>query len=358
MKTPKPRRLPSGSWFIQLRLGGESIPVTAGTEREATRQAALIKAEYQAGKRAAAASPRTLEQAMTAYIDSRANVLSPSTVHGYRTIIKTRFLAWSSRPVSRIDFQKMVNEEAKLCGPKTLRNAFGLVAAAVEAEGLPRPAVSLPQLGKADHAFLQPEQIQVLVREIRENVHELPILLGLHGLRRSEIFGLRWADIDTKCGLIHVRGAAVLGEDGMVHKKSNKNASSRRDVPILIPRLSELADARKRASKPEEYIYTSNPNNLYATVNAACRRASLPEVGVHGLRHSFASLCYHLGVNELTCMQLGGWSDYNTMRKIYTHLSESDRASQTAALTAFFQTSDGASSQLNANKNANESRKH
>lgn len=201
MKVPKPRRLPSGSWFIQLRLGGESIPVTAGTEREVTRQAQLIKAEHLAGKRAAAASPRTLEQAMTAYIDSRANVLSPSTVHGYKTIIKTRFLSWSSKPVSRIDFQKMVNEEAKLCGPKTLRNAFGLVAAAVEAEGFPRPVVSLPQLGKPDHAYLQPEQIQTLLREIRDNVHEMPILLGLHGLRRSEIFDLRWSDIDTKRGL-------------------------------------------------------------------------------------------------------------------------------------------------------------
>ena len=345
MKTPKPRKLPSGSWFVQLRLCGQSIPITAPTEKACTQQAQLVKAEHLAGKRTVAVSPRTLKQAMTAYVDSRVNILSPSTVHGYKTIVKTRFLSWSSSPVAKIDFQKMVNEEAKLCGPKTLKNAFGLVAAAVEAEGLPRPSVSLPQLGKADHAFLQPEQIQTLIKEIRDNVHELPILLGLHGLRRSEIFDLRWADIDTKKSLIHVRGAAVLGEDGMVHKKTNKNASSRRDVPILIPRLSELADARRKDATAEEYIYTANPTNLYATVNAACRRASLPEIGVHGLRHSFASLCYHLGVNELTCMQLGGWSDYNTMRKIYTHLSESDRASQTAALTAFFQT--------NANENAN-----
>lgn len=354
MKVPKAKRLPSGSWHIQLRLGGKSYSITEPTEKLCTQKAQLVKAEHLAGKRAAAVSPRTLEQAMTAYVDSRVNILSPSTVHGYKTIIKTRFLAWASRPVARIDFQKMVNEEAKLCGPKTLKNAFGLVAAAVEAEGLPRPSVSLPQLGKADHAFLQPEQIQVLVQEIRGNVHELPILLGLHGLRRSEIFDLRWADIDTKRGIIHVRGAAVIGEDGMVHKKSNKNASSRRDVPILIPRLSELTDARRKAAKPEEYIYTANPTNLYATVNAACRRASLPEIGVHGLRHSFASLCYHLGVNELTCMQLGGWSDYNTMRKIYTHLSESDRASQTAALTAFFQSPEQSPKQKNANENAND----
>ena len=34
MKVPAPRKLPSGSWFIQLRLGGESIPVTAATAKD------------------------------------------------------------------------------------------------------------------------------------------------------------------------------------------------------------------------------------------------------------------------------------------------------------------------------------
>ena len=52
MKVPKARKLSSGKWFIQLRLGGESIPVTAGTEKECTRQAQAVKAEYLVGKRA------------------------------------------------------------------------------------------------------------------------------------------------------------------------------------------------------------------------------------------------------------------------------------------------------------------
>ena len=51
MKVPEPRKLPSGSWFIQLRLNGESIPVTAETKKECLDQARLIKAEYLAGKR-------------------------------------------------------------------------------------------------------------------------------------------------------------------------------------------------------------------------------------------------------------------------------------------------------------------
>ena len=51
MKVPKARKLPSGMWFIQLRLGGVSIPVTEKTEKKCRDAAALIKAEYAAGKR-------------------------------------------------------------------------------------------------------------------------------------------------------------------------------------------------------------------------------------------------------------------------------------------------------------------
>ena len=50
------------------------------------------------------------------------------------------------------------------------------------------------------------------------------------------------------------------------------------------------------------------------TFNRICRKNGLPEIGVHGLRHSFVSLAYHLGWSELTTMQIAGYSDYNTMK--------------------------------------------
>jgi hypothetical protein len=95
MKVPKARKLPSGSWFIQLRLGGESISVTALTEKECTKQAQYIKAEYVAGKREYAENEAvtlpTLTKAIDQYIEDRANTLSPLTVRGYRIIQKNRF---------------------------------------------------------------------------------------------------------------------------------------------------------------------------------------------------------------------------------------------------------------------------
>ena len=92
MKVPKARKLSSGKWFIQLRLGGESIPVTAGTEKECTRQAQAVKAEYLVGKRAPKKPEETdsptLNEAIDSYISARDNTLSPLTVRGYRTIQK------------------------------------------------------------------------------------------------------------------------------------------------------------------------------------------------------------------------------------------------------------------------------
>ena len=57
---------------------------------------------------------------------------------------------------------------------------------------------------------------------------------------------------------------------------------------------------------------------------------------MHALRHSFASLAYSLGLSELATMRLGGWADYGTMRKIYTHLSKHDLADAADTLSDFF----------------------
>ena len=95
---------------------------------------------------------------------------------------------------------------------------------------------------------------------------------------------------------------------------------------------------------PNAPIFITHPNSAYKQINKICRETGLPEIGVHGLRHSFASLAYHLGMTELEAMAIGGWSDYQTMREIYTHLSKSDLKNAENKMSAFYK---------NANENAN-----
>ena len=73
-------------------------------------------------------------------------------------------------------------------------------------------------------------------------------------------------------------------------------------------------------------------------MNRICEKNGLPKIGAHGLRHSFVSLCYHKRIPELVTMRLGGYSDYQTMRKIYTHLAATDFKDATDTLSSFFLT--------------------
>ena len=74
----------------------------------------------------------------------------------------------------------------------------------------------------------------------------------------------------------------------------------------------------------------------WARINRICKKEGLPEVGVHGLRHSFASLAYHLGVPEKIAMEIGGWANSQTMHKIYTHISKADAERYVTQMSAFF----------------------
>lgn len=338
MKVPEPRKLPSGTWFIQLRLNGVSVPVTASSPTACKHKAELIKAEHRAGKRAAARDGvnMTLSTAIDEYISRRSNVLSPLTIRSYRIIQKNRFQHVMELPVSSVrDWQRVVNLEAAICAPKTLKNAWGFVRSVVhEATGEYPPDVKLPQVAAGNRPFLTPEQITVFVAAVKGTHYAVPALLALSSLRISEIQALRWEDVPDKPQFIHVRGAVVLDENNAkVHKTTNKNPSSSRNVPIMIP---ELAAAIERDRQPCGPVMDMAQNSLRYGIRKICRENDLPDVGVHGLRHSFASLAYHLQIPERIAMEIGGWSDTATMQKIYTHIAQSDISRYQTKMTQFY----------------------
>lgn len=342
MIVPKARRMSSGSWFIYLRLGGEQVSVSAATEKECVRQAQLIKAEYLAGKRAAPkpeepAGP-TLGQAMDAFIAKRKAVLSPATIRGYQIIRRNRFQGLMDRDLTRLtadDWQKACSREVSKCSAKTLHNAWGLVSTVIQdATGAPPPKVKLPQIILNKHEFLEPEQIRPFMEAVQGTELEIPALLALHSLRLSEILALTWESIDLDKRIIKVRGAVVTGEENKpVRKAENKNATSARNVPIMIDQLYDALIRQKEAGGP---LVAKAPNNLRIRLNRLCEENGFGRVGFHGLRHSFVSLAYHLGIPEKIVMELGGWSDFQTMRRIYTHVAKSDVSRYTEQMKAFF----------------------
>lgn len=341
MKVPKAQKMPTGKWRIQLRLGGESIPVTAYSEKDCIRQAQIVKSEYLAGKRqppTGADVPKlpTLREAINTYLASR--VLSPATERGYVKIRDLRFQKLMDCSLSDItpeDYQAACKAEVQKHSAKTVKNAWAFVSSVLRSQGITPPAVSLPQVIPNERAFLDAEEIKRFVAAVKGTKYEIPIYLALSSLRRSEIMALRWEHIDLKRRRILVKGAAVVDKDEkLVQKKENKNRSSVRYVPIM---MDELYDALEAAQQPEGLVVDCNPNTIWANVRRICRNNGLPPVGTHGLRHSFASLAYSLEVPEKITMEIGGWHDDQTMRRIYTHIAQADMQRYQGKLTGFFQ---------------------
>lgn len=317
IKVPKPVQLPSGSWRIQLKAEGKSV--TESTEAKCIAKAKAIRAGFIEDEKNKIEKV-ILNDAIQDYISSCDSVLSPSTIDGYKKIGRNHFQKYSSKNVVSIDWQKAINEESKKYSPKTVSNAWGLISRVMRYKGVEVPAVKLPAKEQKDLSWLDFEQIQALLEEIRGDSCEIAVLLALHSLRRSELLAITPNKVDEDG--IHVDGAIVYTADGLVQKNTNKTGASKRVVPIMIPRLQELFDESE--AEPDQPYVSQYFHTVYKHINNACKKAGIPEVGYHGLRRSFASLGYKLGWSERQTMMIGGWSDWRTMHKIYIKLNKSD----------------------------------
>ena len=340
MKVPKPKKLKSGNYYIYLRLGGVGHSITRSTAKECTRAAELLKAEHRANN-----SPqthdsrgRTLRQLMQAYTDRYRATLSPSTLYGYDQIIKHRFTNFIDTPYKSItDWQKVVNQEIAKYKPKTVKNEWSFLCASIRDAKLPIPDVKLPAPISATRPYLVPDEVQKLIAVAKDDKCAIPVMLALHGLRRGEIAGLTWEDVDLANGRLSIHQVLVRNENKeWVRKDTAKTKKGNRQIPIMIPELSAALSAVPKQDR-HGAVCPCHVSDIYNHINRLCRAAQVPEIGVHGCRHAFASLGHSLSVPINEMMLLGGWDDLATMQKIYTHIGEQEMLAAKNKFANFFE---------------------
>ncbi len=337
LKIPNIIQLPSGAYSTKVMVNGVRITITKDTQEECAAEATAIKYGAKEAKRKEKTKSLSLSDALDSYIDARTGSASPSTIYAY-----TRYKANCFQNMMKTDvftttdeqWQAAIRREAKGKSPKYIANVWGLISAAILESTGKKPRVNLPAKEKNERPYLEPEQVKTFVEAIKGETVEIAALLALSSLRRSEIKALTWDCVNLEKKTIAVKSAMVYaGKDsGMVHKKQNKTSASSRVIPIIPP----LEEALKISKQTEGYVVPYNGSWLYQRINEICSANGLPEVGVHGLRHSFASLAYHLQIPEKIAMEIGGWSDDGTMRKIYTHLAQKDIADRAQDFRNFF----------------------
>lgn len=114
-------------------------------------------------------------------------------------------------PIKEItDWQQIINQESKLCSPKTIKNSVGFIRSVLRECNTEMPKVALPQIVPREAKWLTPEQIPLFLNCIKNEPCEIAALLALHSLRRSEILSMTKSKIAD--GIIRTNGSTVYYE--------------------------------------------------------------------------------------------------------------------------------------------------
>lgn len=317
MKLPKAKKLPSGSWNVQVMVDGKRVSVTAPNQKEAIAEAAAIKAELKATRSSLRASTLTVGEAIDHFIESRDSVLSPATILGYKKIRKNHLQDLMDVKLSLLTqeaVQKAINKMAKSKSPKTVKNAHGLLTATL---AVYRPELvlrtTLPQKRKYEAKIPDLDEVRKILEAARGKEIEVPILLAVWmGLRESEIRGLTWDCIDGD--MIHIKQAIVDGEMGPADKGTKTYSGDR---------WIRMPDYVKKAieSRPVngDHIVKLSGRAIYMRFTRLCAKLELPHYRFHDLRHAAASIAMSIGVpNTYTQKRMGHKTD-NMLKTVYLH---------------------------------------
>jgi len=245
------------------------------------------------------------------------------------------------RDIKAPAIREVMRQSSGLCSAyqkriiSTLRTIFNM---AVEDDILVRtPVPSKIQVGGAETEEaepLTPEQQNQLLEAAKGTVMYPIVYVLMHtGLRRGEVTGLMWSDIDYQQEVIHVRRHVVTDNNGKPELVDGaKTDAGVRDVPMpkcLIDFLKEM-----QASTKSVYLFTTQNGTLYSAPAMTRAWATLQKrvpfkTKPHQLRHTYATYLFEQGLDVKQVQYILGHSDPKITMNIYTHYRESARKTET-----------------------------
>ncbi|WP_250291456.1 site-specific integrase [Frankia sp. CiP1_Cm_nod1] len=173
-----------------------------------------------------------------------------------------------------------------------------------------------------------------------DRLYALVVLALFLGLRRGELLGLQWSDVDTDRGTLTIR-RTLQRTGGALHLVTPKTDTSFRTLPLIglvadaLTEHRKLQDAEREAAGKRwvstDHVFTTKigtviePGNLRRTWEPLRRAAGLDGVVFHGLRHTCVTLLLDLGVPPHTVREIAGHSAIEVTMTIYAHSSMAEK---------------------------------
>lgn len=286
-----------------------------------------------------------------AWLEQKKNQVRQDTYEGYelyaRIHIKPYFkkLGVSLKSITPQQIQSYYNLKSKTLSANSLKRHYVVIHGALQ-EALkknmilfdPSERVTLPKqqekfTGKAYTA----QQANILLSTTKGTTIEPAVILGLfYGLRRSEVLGLRWCDVDFDKNTITIQNTVVKMVTLSEQEKTKSRASHR--TMYIIPETKQYFQNLKEQQKHNREVFGSeyhdsnhvcvwpdgnplSPDYVTRTFKKLLSKNNLPMIRFHDLRHTAGSLLLEKGLSIKQIQEYLGHEKASTTLDIYGHLS-------------------------------------
>ena len=312
---------------------------------------------------------QTMDEYLTTWLDATSASLRPKTVYTYRSLLRNWVLPHIGHiRLAAITPADLASLYAKLLtsgrninegglSPTSVRLAHTVISHALKDAvrwGLlprnPAQVVDPPRRNQPEMAVWSADEARTFLAHVAEDRHYAMWALFLAtGMRRGEVLGLQWPDIDLADGTVSVRRTrGLVGRDVMVAEP--KTPRSRRLISLDPITLAALKEWRRRQAEEllaigarpgERWVWTDEvgepvyPRHVSERFRELADASGLPRVTLHGLRHTSATLSLAAGIHPKIVSGRLGHSTIATTLDIYSHALreiESDAATKVAGL--------------------------
>lgn len=310
----KLEQLPSGSYRIKKVVKGVTYRVTF--DHKPTQ--AEILTELSKRIESTDICKDAFFSCVEAYINSKVNILSPSTIVSYKMLLRN-MPSWLNMPISKItqiDIQNAINEYSKGHSPKSVKNYHGLISAVIK---MYRPNLvlrtTLPKGKEKEIRVPSHDEITQILKQVEGTEYHIPFQLGCLGMRRGEILALDLSDLDGDC--ITIDKTMVISINGGYEIKNlPKTVSSVRKIYIPDKLAEEIRE--------KGYIYKGSPGQMLKALHRTQDRLGIPRSRFHDLRHYFVSYAHSLGWADADIIAITGHKTDEIAKRVYRH-SMADR---------------------------------
>jgi integrase len=326
------------SWYARYRDGqGKDRWEKRANARDARARAAEV--EVMLARSANSWSPPqkiTVREYAETWLEQRAPALRARTVASYRRTFERELLPeFGSIPLAALTRTQLKAFASRRAGggdlsANSVRNLLAplraMLSAAVEDELLrENVALRLPRVGRPPRQIEPPtrEQVDALLAVASDEVSGPVLVAATSGLRRGEVFGLRWEDVDFERRLIHVRSS---NQDGEIVRP--KTAAGERLVPMFRSLRQTLLEQRARSpfKEPDDFVFPSEtgepiiPNGWLKWHFYPALKSARVTFRYHDLRHYAVSQLIAQGANILQIARIAGHADPSITLRVYSHL--------------------------------------